>query len=224
MNLNPGNKLRFTLKTQQAGGLRVETARNAIVGSSGVAFPVFVSINGQELNGLEALRTSSPGTWNKDLFDCNLVDGSNLVVKKNNSNVAIKFDYFGFDLTVNVSTTTSTSLQLGSGPANGTYKIINKHSQKAQQSDSYAGAGLYNGTYSDLGSQKWTITKVGACYRLVNQETGLVLRAGQYDNVKTKVASGGNDELFWLSSAGGDYYFLSPKLYSQRFKFAFLAP
>jgi hypothetical protein len=92
------------------------------------------------------------------------------------------------------------------GPLNGIYRIVNKLSGKAQKTDSYEGASVYNCSYTGANDQKWTVTPVGSYFKIVNAANGYVLAAEGITTVKTATYTGVDSQLWQIIDAGGGYY------------------
>jgi enterochelin esterase family protein len=107
----------------------------------------------------------------------------------------------------------------GTGPANGTYKLVARHSGKAL--DAY-GNGTANGTqiiqwtYGGGNNQKWTLTSLGGnLYKIIGVQSGKSIDISNWGTANgTKVQlwdylAGTNQKLYFNASSGG-YYEISP--------------
>jgi hypothetical protein len=107
----------------------------------------------------------------------------------------------------------------GSGPANGTYKLINRNSGKAM--DAY-GANTTNGTqiiqwtYNAGNNQKWTVTSLGgSLYQIIGVQSGKSIDISNWGTANgTKVQLwdylGGTNQKFYFNATSGGYYEISP--------------
>ena len=81
----------------------------------------------------------------------------------------------------------------------------------AQQTDSYAGASVYNSnSYTGASNQKWTITAVGAYYKIINVSNGYAIAAGGA-SLTTATYTGADAQLWTINSLGGGKYQLVNK-------------
>jgi len=117
------------------------------------------------------------------------------------------------------SLTTFVQTSSGSGPANGTYKLIVKSSG---QSMDVAGAATTNGTqidqwpYHSASNEQWTITSIGSgLYTIIGVQSGKSVDCSNWGTANgTKVQiwtyDGGTNQKYLFTSAGGGYYEISP--------------
>jgi hypothetical protein len=108
----------------------------------------------------------------------------------------------------------------GSGPvANGTYKIIARHSGKAldvQAQGTADGSNVQQWSYSGGNNQRWTITHLGSGqYSIIGVQSGRALDVtGQSTadgaNVQIWSYSGGNNQRWTVAATSGGYYSIRP--------------
>ena len=104
------------------------------------------------------------------------------------------------------------------GTLSGTYVIVNKASNKAQKTDSYAGASVYNSNYVGTDDQKWIFTAVGDYYKIENVAYGYVIYANGPYSVCTAVYTGSDAQLWQIISLGDGYYKVISKQYGSAWK------
>jgi oligosaccharide reducing-end xylanase len=126
--------------------------------------------------------------------------------------------YVMFDAVPNGGNVTITSTGSG-GLANGTYKLIARHSGKAL--DAY-GANTTNGTqiiqwtYNAGNNQKWTVTSLGSSlYKIIGVQSGRSIDISNWGTANgTKVQLwdylGGTNQKFYFNATSGGYYEISP--------------
>jgi hypothetical protein len=107
----------------------------------------------------------------------------------------------------------------GGTVANGTYKIISRHSGKAMDA---AGWGTANGTqihqwtYSGGNNQRWTLTDRGSGqYSMIGVHSGKAIDINGWSSANgTKVQlwtyGGGNNQKFTLTATSSGYYRVTP--------------
>ena len=105
----------------------------------------------------------------------------------------------------------------GGGPiANGTYRIIARHSGKAmsvQKASTANGAQIIQNSYSSGSNQKWTLTDTGnGEYTIVGVQSGkpLEVYGGSTANGAKVNIWGGSPQKFTLTATGGGYYRITP--------------
>jgi aryl-phospho-beta-D-glucosidase BglC (GH1 family) len=103
--------------------------------------------------------------------------------------------------------------------ANGTYRLIARHSGKALDVYGHGtadGSNVIQWTYGGGNNQRWTLTHLGNnVYRIVGVESGKALEVASTStangtNVDVRGYSGANDQRWTISATGGGYYRLTP--------------
>ena len=107
----------------------------------------------------------------------------------------------------------------GSGPANGTYKLINRNSGKAMEAQNFGttnGTQIQQWTYVSGSNQKWTITSLGSSlYEIIGVQSGKSIDISNWGTANdTKVQLwnylGGTNQKFYFNATSGGYYEISP--------------
>ena len=107
----------------------------------------------------------------------------------------------------------------GSGPANGTYKLIARHSGKALDANGNRtanGTQIIQWTYGGGSNQKWTLTSLGgSIYKVIGVQSGRSLdiaASGTANGTKVELWDyrGGNNQKFILTATDSGYYRISP--------------
>ena len=103
--------------------------------------------------------------------------------------------------------------------ANGTYRIIARHSGKAvdvQGAATSEGANVHQWGYFGANNQRWTLTHLGSnVYRIVGVASGKALGVASTStangaNVDIRSYSGANNQKWTISATSGGYYRLTP--------------
>jgi hypothetical protein len=108
----------------------------------------------------------------------------------------------------------------GGGLANGTYKLIARHSGKAL--DAYGnqtanGTQIIQWTYGGGSNQKWTLTSLGGnIYKIIGVQSGRSLdiaASGTANGTKAELwdYNGGNNQQFGFSATDSGYYRITPQ-------------
>jgi endoglucanase len=103
--------------------------------------------------------------------------------------------------------------------ANGTYRVIARHSGKALDVYGHGtadGANVIQWTYGGGNNQRWTFTHLGSnIYQIVGVESGKALEVASTStangaNVDVRTYTGATNQRWTLSATGGGYYRLTP--------------
>lgn len=103
--------------------------------------------------------------------------------------------------------------------ANGTYRIVARHSGKALDVNAHGtsdGSNVIQWTYGGGNNQRWTLTHLGNnVYRIVGVESGKALEVASTStangtNVDIRTSSGANNQRWTISATSGGYYRLTP--------------
>jgi poly(hydroxyalkanoate) depolymerase family esterase len=131
-----------------------------------------------------------------------------------NLNARYVIPFLGLDKTGSVDPVTPCG-----GPANGTYKLIARHSGKAL--DAYGnqtanGTQIIQWTYGGGSNQKWTLTSLGGnLYKIIGVQSGRSIDISNWGAANgTKVQLwdylGGTNQKFYFNATSGGYYEISP--------------
>ena len=103
--------------------------------------------------------------------------------------------------------------------ANGTYRLISRHSGKALDVSGGAtadGANVIQWTYGGGNNQRWTLTHLGNnTYRIIGVQSGKALEVASTStangtNVDIRTNTGANNQRWTISATSGGFYRLSP--------------
>ena len=103
--------------------------------------------------------------------------------------------------------------------ANGTYKVIARHSSKALDvsgGNTAEGADVVQWTYGGGNNQRWTFTHLGNnTYRITGVQSGKALQVASTStangtNVDIRTYTGANNQRWIISATSGGFYRLSP--------------
>jgi endoglucanase len=103
--------------------------------------------------------------------------------------------------------------------ANGTYRLISRHSGKALDVSGHAtadGANVIQWTYGGGNNQRWTLTHLGNnTYRIIGVQSGKALEVASTStangtNVDIRTNTGANNQRWTISATSGGFYRLSP--------------
>jgi endoglucanase len=103
--------------------------------------------------------------------------------------------------------------------ANGTYRIVARHSGKALDVNAHGttdGSNVIQWAYGGGNNQRWTLTNLGNnVYRIVGVESGKSLEVASTStangtNVDIRTDSGANNQKWTISATSGGYYRLTP--------------
>lgn len=107
----------------------------------------------------------------------------------------------------------------GAVVANGTYRIIARHSGKALDVSGHGtadGSNVIQWSYGGGNNQRWTLTNLGNnVYRIVGVESGKALEVASTStangtNVDVRTYNGANNQRWTISATSGGYYRLTP--------------
>jgi endoglucanase len=103
--------------------------------------------------------------------------------------------------------------------ANGTYRIVARHSGKALDVNAHGtsdGSNVIQWTYGGGTNQRWTLTHLGNnVYQIIGVESGKALEVASTStangtNVDIRASSGANNQRWTISATSGGYYRLTP--------------
>ncbi len=117
------------------------------------------------------------------------------------------------------SVTTFTQTGSTGGLANGTYKLIARHSGKAMDANGAAttnGTQIIQWTYHSGANEQWTVTSLGSgLYKIIGVQSGKSIDISNWGTANgTKVQLwdylAGTNQKFFFNATGGGYYEISP--------------
>ena len=103
--------------------------------------------------------------------------------------------------------------------ANGTYRVVARHSGKALDANAHGtadGTNVQQWTYGGGNNQRWTVTHLGSnVYSIIGVESGKALEVASTStangtNVDIRSYTGANNQRWTISAASGGYFRLAP--------------
>lgn len=216
----PGYTLGQFAKWIRPGSTRVSSTYNP---SSGIYVTAYRVNGGTVIVAVNNGSGSVNQQFNIQNGNASSMEGYRTSSSQNMADIG-SFGVSGGSFTANLpGTSVTTFVQTGSGGgggvANGTYKLIARHSGKAMDA---SGAGTANGTqiiqwtYHSGANEQWTITSLGGgLYSIIGVQSGKSIDINNWGTANgTKVQLwdylGGTNQKFYFNATSGGYYEISP--------------